>query len=130
MSGKVVRYFCFTTGPAGAFWTKRCKTGFSHVAVLQESNSVITCIEPSWASVQLTNYAIPIESVLELFKEHNWTVVKHEFEPATLKRLLLSVCNWYPSCVTLSKLVSGYNFMGFTPYSMYKSLIKAGATEI
>lgn len=68
---------------------------------------------------------IPAELYAEVWAQKGAIVVRHDFE-----RNFWNISNLLPSCVSLVKILTGYNSYTFTPYGLYKDLLRNGGVQI
>lgn len=137
MVDQVTWYFAFIEGGRRTFWSRWCKTGFSHCAVFAESGPVVVSVEPVTGGISVRSHwnteavhrGISGDDVSELFKQAGWRIVKHTFGQKPAGKLI-SLSNCWPSCVTVAKIATGYSPWCFTPWQLYKKLMKDGAVEI
>lgn len=104
-----------------------------HVDVFFQSGPFILRAEPRlrycsfvteyWTDPPLE--PIPADLYARALVGQGKVVVKHKF-----RRNIWNITNILPTCVSLVKILTGYNSYTLTPFGLYKSLLKDGAEVI
>lgn len=117
------RWLIFLKGDA--LITKILKKGFGHIGVLMNDGY-------EWIYLSPNNYYLDVTILSGTVKEKDWPkIFEEKFEAHVIKvnvkldlRKTMKKLTFIDNCVKRALYVSGINIRAFTPYSLYKKLVK------
>jgi hypothetical protein len=117
-------WFVFT-GRAGHPLARFCRDGFQHVGALTDFAGISFYIDPLSRCVEhqfTADRSVP--ECLQILRKRGATIVFLGWEPSSPR------FNPVLSCASYLAYTAGIPFLGITPYSFYKQLLKLGGEQI
>jgi hypothetical protein len=101
----------------------------SHVLAFAKSGNGVQAIEPTRKSIHLVYYEnTDINHYIEWCIDKGYTVVgsTHEADLSSWK----GITNIIPTCVSITKILTGFASTSITPQGLYKELLARGGVEL
>lgn len=132
-------YIAFAGGDYGNHWVhKFLHDEFYHCCVMAQTGRYCTYVNPEFCRVDFgaiyyDDYGqeptMPIEYAILGWAQKGFKIVRYQ-HTIDKKHSIRHIGNWFPTCVTLIKIIIGLKSWSQTPYQLYKDLIKQGGEDI